>query len=227
MSFSGADYDHALPPPIAALQYRDIALAPTMEAQSQHADVVSADAVERRTRGEALEAEIDARIRVEREDAVVQIEQKLRREYERTLELARLEVAKSIEDFQAQRADYFARVESEVVQLSLSIAAKILHREAQVDPMLIAALVRIAVEKMREGSSVTARVRIGCAAEWKRYFAASPNLPHVEVVEDPQVSERDCILETELGTTHFGIDAQLKEVERGFFDLLALRPVRR
>jgi flagellar assembly protein FliH len=32
-------------------------------------------------------------------------------------------------------------------------------------------------------------------------------------------------LETELGTTNFGLDTQLKEVEQGFFDLLALRPV--
>jgi flagellar assembly protein FliH len=32
------------------------------------------------------------------------------------------------------------------------------------------------------------------------------------------------VLETELGTANFGLDSQLKEVEQGFFDLLALRP---
>ena len=35
----------------------------------------------------------------------------------------------------------------------------------------------------------------------------------------------DCILETDMGSANFGIDAQLKEVEQGFFDLLAQRPV--
>jgi flagellar assembly protein FliH len=34
----------------------------------------------------------------------------------------------------------------------------------------------------------------------------------------------DCILETEMGSANFSIEAQLKEVEQGFFDLLAQRP---
>ena len=34
-----------------------------------------------------------------------------------------------------------------MVHLSLAIAAKILHREAQVDRMLVAALVKVALEK--------------------------------------------------------------------------------
>jgi flagellar assembly protein FliH len=43
-----------------------------------------------------------------------------------------------------QREQYFVRAEAEIVQLALAIAAKILHREAQVDPMLVATLVRMA-----------------------------------------------------------------------------------
>jgi flagellar assembly protein FliH len=35
----------------------------------------------------------------------------------------------------------------------------------------------------------------------------------------------DCVLETSLGSANFSINAQLKEVEQGFFDLLAQRPV--
>ena len=44
------------------------------------------------------------------------------------------------------------------------------------------------------------------------------------MTEDPQLSDQDCVLETELGSANFGLDTQLKEVEQGFFDLLALRP---
>jgi flagellar assembly protein FliH len=75
--------------------------------------------------------------------------------------------------FSEQRTEYFARVEAEVVQLALAIAAKILHREAQVDPMLVAALVRMAIEKMREGSSVTVRVGRGRGPTLERVFARS------------------------------------------------------
>jgi flagellar assembly protein FliH len=93
--------------------------------------------------------------------------------------------------------------------------------------MLVATLVRMAVEKMREESSVTVRVSPARAASFKQYFAAQPNMGRVAVAEDAQLSDLDCVLETELGSANFGLDGQLKEVERGFFDLLALRPTTR
>jgi flagellar assembly protein FliH len=33
-----------------------------------------------------------------------------------------------------------------------------------------------------------------------------------------------CMLETELGSTDLTLETQLKEIEQGFFDLLAQRP---
>ncbi len=227
MSFSGADINPPLVLPVSALQYRDIAPLPGAETNGADGDHLPSHAGKRRNGGGISEAELDARIEQERADAVAHVEHQIRHEYDQKLKSARSEIAAAIEAFEAQRADYFARLEAEVVQLSLSIAAKILRREAQVDPMLIATLVRMAAENMREGSSVTARVSIGRGEEWKRYFAAWPNLSRVEVAEDPQVRDEDCVLETELGSAHFGLDVQLKEVERGFFDLLALRPVPR
>src|SRR5207302_10159390 len=108
--------------------------------------------------------EFAARINQERSDGAREVEQRIRQEYEGKLESLQRSLAKAIEEFQVQRSEYFARVEAEVVQLALSIAAKILYREAQVDPMLVAALVRIALEKMGEGCSVTVRVSSGRAA---------------------------------------------------------------
>ena len=222
MSFSGVN---ALPLPVATLQYRDVGLAADPEARC--GEGAGDDSQPGRRRGENDEPGLKAKLLKERADAAAQVEQELRQEYEQKLTSARLEIAAALESFEAQRAEYFARVEAEVVQLSLSIAAKILRHEAQLDPMLVATLVRMAGEKMQEGSSVTVRVSPGSETEWKRYFAARPSPSRVEVVEDARVDEGDCVLETELGSAHFGLDAQLKEVERGFFDLLALRPVTR
>jgi flagellar assembly protein FliH len=173
------------------------------------------------------EAELNERIKRERTEAAHQTEQRLRQEYEPKLQAAHAPVAAAVSAFAAQRNEYFARVEAEVVQLALAIAAKILHREAQVDPMLVASLVRMAVERLREGSSVTVRVGRGRAQRWQEYFAAQSTAAHVDVVEDAALSEHDCLLETELGIANFGLDTQLKEVEQGFFDLLALKPVSR
>ncbi|HZP04905.1 MAG TPA: FliH/SctL family protein [Terracidiphilus sp.] len=220
MSFSST----YVPLPISSLQYRDLGDGANGE---EHRDQGSRANGNRSADIEMSEAEFTARIRQERADAVAQVEQKLRQESEQKLLALRAPIATTLQEFAEQREDYFNRVEAEIIQLSLSIAAKILHREAQVDPMLVATLVRIAVEKMRDNSNIIVHVGAGRGNTWKRYFAGFPNLSHVQVAEDPKLSEQDCILETELGSANFGLDSQLKEVEQGFFDLLALRPANR
>lgn len=168
--------------------------------------------------------ELAERIARERAEAAAEVEQRLRAEYERKLLAARSSIASTITKFEGERDKYYSRVEAEIVQLSLAIAAKILHREAQVDAMLVASLVRLAMENMREGSSVTIRVQPSKGAAWKQYFSSFSGATRVEVVEDPALNDQDCILETELGSANFSLEKQLKEVEQGFFDLLAVRP---
>lgn len=212
----------------AALQYRDIAGNPLAgEADDPAADSPSGKRSRKPGAVEVTEAEFAARILKERSEAAALTEQKLRQEYEQALSTARDALNASLAQFSEERNDYFARVESEILQLSLSIAAKILHREAQVDPMLVATLVRMAVERMRDDSIVTVRVHPDHVAAWKRHFATDPAMARVSVIEDPALTDQDCILQTELGSANFGLDSQLKEIEQGFFDLLALRPAKR
>src|ERR1700756_2700790 len=54
--------------------------------------------------------------------------------FEEQLARERSALAAALAQFTRDRAVYFQNVEREVVQLALSIARKILHREAQVDP---------------------------------------------------------------------------------------------
>lgn len=218
---SSTEYARTFTLPIAVLQYRD------MSPEQPMPDGGEKEAAERQSGAGISEKDLATRLQSERAEAARELEQRLRREYEQKLLAARAPIAAAVAAFDAQRNDYFARVEAEVIQLALAIAAKILHREAQVDPMLVAALVRVAVEKIREGSSVTVRVSLGRGESWKRYFSEIASMSHVEVIEDPQVGDQDCLVETELGSAQFGLDAQLKEIQQGFFDLLALRPAER
>ena len=222
---SSPEFASGLPVPVSALQYRDMS-ARKMRDGIAHPEAIQVDdaAMKNPSAPVTAEAELVERIARERAEAAHEVEQRLRKEYEQKLTAVREPLAAMLAGFEEQRSHYYAQVEMEIVQLALSIAAKILHREAQVDPMLLAALVRLAVERMREGSSVTIRVSPGKGESWKQYFAAIPSLQHVEVSEDSQLTDQDCLLETELGTANFGLDAQLKEVEQGFFDLMALRP---
>jgi flagellar assembly protein FliH len=216
--------------PVTSLQYRDMSEETDQDSAEQLLGSREREYAHgnRRRRSEVSEAELVARIERERaeaaKEAANETEQRLRREYEQKLLAARAPIAAAVKSFEEQRDQYYARVEAEIVQLALSIAAKILHRESQVDPMLVAALVRLAMENMREGSSVTIRVSPGKGESWRQYFAGVTNASHIEIAEDPQLTSQDCIVETELGSANFGLEKQLKEVEQGFFDLLALRP---
>ncbi len=137
----------------------------------------------------------------------------------------RAKVTDAIHAFAQKTSEYYSRAEIELVHLSLAIAAKILHREAHVDRMLVAALVKVALEKLQHGTSATVRVRPEEVADWNRYFEGNGGGEiRVEVKPTLRLTAHNCILETDLGTTELGLDAQLKEIEQGFFDLLAQRP---
>lgn len=228
MSSSSMEFDGLAPVPIRALIYQDMAtpLANGNATRPLRGELSANEANYHRSEVELSQEEFAERIKLERADAAFQTKQQLWGDYELKLEAAVAPIAAAISDFETKRGEYYALVETEIIQLTLAIVAKVLHREAQVDPMLVAALVRMTIEKMREGSSVTARVGSGRAAAWQEYFSVHSKGARLQVVEDSSLSEHDCLLETELGVANFGLDAQLKEVEQGFFDLLALRPVK-
>ncbi len=224
-----AEYNGLPAAPVRTLVYLDMASRPAPAAAASQPQLEQAEEQEashRRAEVELSHEEFAKRIQQERVDAVELTEQRLRSEYEQKLEAGRAPIAAAISAFETQRDQYYASVEAEIVQLALAIAAKILHREAQVDPMLVATLVRMAVEKLREGSSVTLRVGAGQLSRWKQCFAGRTNGAQVRILEDAALSDHDCLVETELGVANFGLDTQLKEVEQGFFDLMALRPVK-
>jgi flagellar assembly protein FliH len=131
----------------------------------------------------------------------------------------------ALADFARERSLYFQNVEHEVVQLALSIARSILHREAQIDPMLLAGLVRVALEKIESSSQVSVKVCPERAEPWRAYFREKPlagNTP--AFVEDPALERDRCVIQTTMGTTEVGVETQLKEIEQGLFDLMAQRP---
>lgn len=148
-----------------------------------------------------------------------------RAEYAASLAAERVHVAEAIERFANAQKHYFQQVEPEIVRLALSIARKILHREAQIDPLLLAGIVRVALEKVATGSGVRLRVPESEVSKWLEVIATQSRLdPPPEVVPDPLLGPAQCLLETEVGTTDLSLETQLEEIEKGFLDILALRP---
>ena len=134
-------------------------------------------------------------------------------------EQRRRQAADLVESFARERDRYLHAVEQEVVRLALAVAARILRREAQMDPLLLTGAVRVALGQLAATSEIRIQVPAKEADLWTETLAHLPNL----AVKPLLVAEEgmllgDCVIESKAGTVDLGIRAQLGEIERGFFD---------
>jgi flagellar assembly protein FliH len=166
----------------------------------------------------ALE-EVEAARRAGRQDAkdecVEEFEERLKAEQEKIQQVCT--------NFTKERQRYFVQVEGEVVKLALAIAARVLHREAKIDPTMLTSAVRVALGRMQEDSGVVLRVSTEDEAMW-REVAGVGDWAQVQLVADERMLAGECVLETNVGKIELGVSAQLEEIEKGFFDLLQRRP---
>ena len=122
-------------------------------------------------------------------------------------------------EFSLERSRYFEAVECEVVKLALAVAARILRREAHMDPLFLTGAVRVALGQLSASTQVSLRIPAPDVELWSDAMAHIPNLavrPAVIAREEMQLG--DCALETELGSVDLGVRAQLDEIESRFFD---------
>ena len=104
-----------------------------------------------------------ARIEEERRTITAQA----RQEAEREIQLARSAISRAIEQFASQRDEYFRRAEEEIVVLALAIARRLIHRESQIDPRLLAGLVDYELEQLEAATSV----RLVVSPETLKYWS--------------------------------------------------------
>jgi len=134
-------------------------------------------------------------------------------------ELHKRQIAKLIANLSGERERLFQAVEPEVVKLALAIAARILRREAQMDPLLLMGAVRVALGQLAATTEVTLRVPAGQYSLWAEAVAFTPNLTtKPKVVAEERMRLGECSIESQAGTVDLGVRSQLGEIERGFFD---------
>ena len=173
----------------------------------------------------ALAAQAAEREARARELGRQQGELELRARFEESLAHERSAIVNAVADFRRERTDYYQKIEEEAVRLALSIARKVLHREAQVDPLLLMGIVRVALGRIEGATGVALAVHPEKAADWRRFLASAMEAARVpDVVEDAAMALDECELRTSMGVAALGLEVQLKEIERGLMDLLAARP---
>ncbi len=170
---------------------------------------------------QGMQAGIDEGNRNGQEQARASYEQLSREDRERV----QATVMELTEGFAVERERYFHAVEQESVRLALAIAARILRREAQMDPLLLSGAVRVALGQVSESTSVRLLVPEPDAELWRESLRLTPGLrARPEVVGVSAMKLGECRIETEFGNVDMGLLGQLQEVERGFFDRVASQP---
>src|SRR6201996_410643 len=133
-------------------------------------------------------------------------------------------VQAAVAAFEEAQTRYFLEAEAAVVRLALSIAARVLHREAQLDPLLLRGAVRVALEDAQQNATCVLEVCREKAEAWGRWLSDAGTIARVEIRGKDDVARGHCRLEIGETTADLSVHAQLAEIERGFFDLLQSRP---
>jgi len=123
-------------------------------------------------------------------------------------------LTQSLDELIDLRARIVRQAERDMVQLALAIARRVALREVSLDRELLAAMARVALDRLSEASRVTIRVH---PADLESLAAARHGDlagDHVTLVADVRVGRGGCRLESECGTVEAGVDAQIRELGR-------------
>jgi flagellar assembly protein FliH len=108
--------------------------------------------------------------------------------------------------------------EQELVELSVAIARRVLHRELTLDPEAVRGLVKAAFERI--GSRELNRVRVHPAHSGLIQSLVEKACPDrsVELLADPALGPGDVVFETARGDLDASVESQLEEIRRGLAD---------
>ena len=125
-----------------------------------------------------------------------------------------------IQDLAGVRKQFRSEAEQDTVKLAIAIARRVLHRELTLDPESIEGLIRIALEKLESRELCRVRVHPDQQPAIRASLDRFSNSQKVELIPDPSLQCGDVLFETAHGTIDASIEAQLREIERGFADRL-------
>jgi flagellar assembly protein FliH len=93
------------------------------------------------------------------------------------------------------------------------------------DPLLLRGAVRVALEDMQQSAICVLEVAAEKAEAWGGWLSGAGMLTRVQVRTKEDAAPGHCRLEIGASAADLSVDAQLAEIERGFFDLLQSRPM--
>jgi flagellar assembly protein FliH len=130
-------------------------------------------------------------------------------------------LSQSIREVCGMRPKLRHEAETDVVKLALAIAKRILHRELSADPDSVAALIHVAMEKIRTHELVRVRIHPQHHPAVQQAIAQVTMGAQVEILPDAKLPLGGVVVETTRGEFDASVETQLREIERGLTDRLA------
>lgn len=132
-------------------------------------------------------------------------------------------LSQAIADLATAREQTIRRAEEDTVRLALDIARRVLHRELSVNSSAIEALVKTALEKLRNQEIYRVRVHPDQENLVRQCLQQRGRGKEVEIVGDAAQARGGAIFEISRGALDASVETQLQEIERGLTDEMEIR----
>jgi flagellar assembly protein FliH len=131
----------------------------------------------------------------------------------------------TLDDLVRLRSDMIRKTERQVVQLSMAVANRIVHREISLDRELLVAMARVALDRLGDNASARIRLHPDDYAAVQRLGSAALAGGALQVVSDPSLHRGGCVVESDFGLIDVSVDAQVEELTRALLSTDELEPV--
>jgi flagellar assembly protein FliH len=126
-----------------------------------------------------------------------------------------------------KRAEILQETESEVVELVLIIARKVIKVISENQKNVVVSNVVQALKKLKSRGDVIIRVNIAdlrlTSEHTKDFVSIAEGVKNITVIEDTQVDRGGCIIETDFGQIDARISSQLHEIEERILDVSPIK----
>lgn len=157
--------------------------------------------------------------------AEAELEAERQRGYDEGMAEAQMEQAEKMIDTVSRTIDYFARVESDMVELVMASVRKIIDGYDDAERVLM--VVKNALSVVRNQKQMTLRLHPQqvdvVRVRVNDLLSAYPGVGYLDIVADGRLSLEACILESEIGLVEASIAGQIKALENAFHKVLGSR----
>lgn len=122
-------------------------------------------------------------------------------------------LSETIDELTSLRAEVLRRTETQMVQLALAIARRVVQREISIDRAVLVGMARVALDRLAEHASATVRLHPDDHAATVGVSGGVAD-PFVTIVADPRVKRGSCLVQSDFGFMDLSPEAQFEELAR-------------